>query len=178
MPGRQSRLPRRRIVVALAVAAVAGGGLAGCGTDETTAYADGWDGVCKGVGGALSTFRTEVSSAATTSPDAGDASVAAGPSAAAVTADLAAPARELQASLAEQADAAGKLDAPSRWATWNAGAIRQLAVRLKVVDDGVRRLQQGDADALALLAVGSVGPSSTAAPAKLRDKTPGCTALR
>ncbi len=155
-----------------------GTGLAACGSDQESTYADGWDSVCRGVGGALSTFRTDASTAATTSPDAGDAEVIAGTRAASVSADLLAPAKALQTALDRQFDAARRLDPPSRWAAWHATELRTIAARRSAVADGVRRLQGGDPDALPLLAVGSVGPSAVDAPADLRDKTPDCTVLR
>lgn len=176
MPGPLALPARRALAVALAAAAV--GGLAACGTDERTAYADGWDGICGDVGGAASTFRTAVSSASTDSPDPGDAAVAAGPVAGQVTADLRKPAAAYAKALGALRDEAAALDPPDRWAAWHAGELRELDVRLRIVGDGVTRLGRGDADALPLLAVGSIGPSSVRAPADLRDRTPECTALR
>jgi hypothetical protein len=175
MPGRPT-LRRGGLAVLLAVAAAAG--LTACGTDETTAYADGWDGVCEDVGSALGTFRTAVSTAATTSPDAGDDAVAGGPDPAAVTTDLLAPAVSLEKELQVARRTATELRPPDRWAAWHRAEAAQLVVRLRTVDAGVRRLREGDADALPLLAVGGFGPSSVHAPAGLRDRTPECTALR
>jgi hypothetical protein len=153
-------------------------GLTACGSDQESTYADGWDSVCRGVGGALSTFRTDASTAATSSPDAGDAEVLAGTRAAAVSADLIAPAKALQAALERQFDSARRLDPPKDWASWHATELRTLAARRSAVADGVRRLQGGDPDALPLLAVGSVGPADVDAPEDLRNKTPDCTVMR
>jgi hypothetical protein len=178
MPGRPSRPHARRIGALAALVLACGGGLAACGQDAETTYADGWDDVCRAVGGAMGDFRTAVSSAAVESPDAGDAQVARGATPAAVTGDLLKPARALQEDLAEQARAARALDPPPEWAAWHARELRELAVRLRSVDDGVRRIGRGDADALPLLAVGSIGPASVRAPAALRDRTPECTVLR
>jgi hypothetical protein len=175
MPGRPRPL-LRGTATALAVLAL-GAGLGACGTDAETTYADGWDGVCGDVGDALRTFRTAVSSAATVSPDDGDAAAAAGPTPAAVRSDLLEPAQALRTALAEQGQAAGRLDPPARWARWHAAELRRIAVRGRAIDVAVRRLGRGDADA-PLLAVGGVGPSSVRAPADLRDRTPECTTLR
>lgn len=177
MPRRPALIARRTLAVALAAAAAAGG-LTACGTDERTAYADGWDEACRDVGGALSTFRTAVSSAATDSPDAGDTAVADGTAAAAVIADLRRPAAALAKDLAAVHDDVSELDPPEDWAAWHAGEVRRLAVRLRTVDAGVARLGRGDADATVLLAIGNVGPSAVEAPAGLRDRTPECTTLR
>lgn len=170
-------LARRTLAVVL-VGAAATGGLSACGTDERVAYADGWDEVCRGVGGALSTFRTAVSSAATDSPDAGDDAVADGADPAAVAAELGKPAVALAKELAALQDDVDALDPPEDWAAWHAAEVRRLAVRLRTVDAGVARLGRGDAEATALLAIGGVGPSDVRAPAKLRDRTPECTTLR
>lgn len=177
MPRRPAPPARRALVVVLAVAAAAGG-LSACGTDERTAYAEGWDEVCRGVGGALSTFRTSVSSAATDSPDTGDDAVTGGPADAGVTADLAEPAAALAKDLSALPEDVAALDPPEEWATWHAAEVRRLAVRLRTVDAGVARLGRGDAGATPLLAIGGVGPSAVQAPAKLRDRTPECTSLR
>jgi hypothetical protein len=177
MPDRPALLARRTLALAL-VAAAGAGGLSACGTDERTAYADGWDAVCRDVGGALSTFRTAVSSAATDSPDAGDAAVVGGTAAAGVTADLRRPAAALAEDLAAVRDDVDALDPPEEWAAWHAAEVRRLAVRLRTVDAGVARLGRGDAGATVLLAIGSVGPSAVEAPATLRDRTPECTTLR
>lgn len=177
MPGRLLRPSRRRIAVLLTVAACTGG-LVACGTDTETAYVDGWDEICRDVGSDVSAFRTAVSSAATDSPDAGDEAVAQGPSPQAVTADLLAPAVALRGDLGDRVDAVRALEPPERWAAWHARELRELSARLRSVDGGVARLRRGDADALPLMAVGSIGPSSVRAPAGLRDRTPECTVLR
>ncbi|MDO9407509.1 hypothetical protein [Patulibacter sp.] len=177
MSGRPSRPSLRRIGVVLAVLACSGG-LVACGSDAETTYADGWDNACGDVGDAVSAFRTAVSSAATDSPDAGDAQAVRGPSSAAVRADLLAPAVALRRDLAEVAGEVRALDPPERWATWHGRELQQLAVRLRSVDAGVARLRRGDPDALPLLAVGSIGPASVRAPDSLRARTPECTVLR
>lgn len=177
MPGRPSRPSRRRIGVVLAVLAC-GGGLAACGSDAETTYVDGWDEACSDVGDAVSAFRTAVSSAATDSPDAGDAQAVRGPSPAAVRGDLLEPAVDLRRDLAAVAGEVRALTPPERWAAWHGREVQRLTLRLRTVDRGVARLRAGDPDALPLLAVGSIGPSSVRAPAGLRDRTPECTVLR
>lgn len=177
MPGRPPAPPRRRIAVLLAAVACAGG-LGACGSDPETTYAEGWDDVCRGIGAAVSDFRTAVSSAATVSPDPGDEQVARGPAATAVINDLAAPAEALQEDLAAQVGEARVLQPPERWVAWHGREMRELDVRLRSVRSGVQRLRRGDPDALPLLAVGSIGPAAVRAPAALRDRTPECTTLR
>ena len=168
----------RRTALALLVGVAVGGGLSACGTDDETAYADGWDGVCSQVGEALSTFRTAAASAATVSPDGGDAAVADGPTPAAVRTDLGRAAASLRRDLTALVGEARELDPPERWADWHAAELPRLDARLGTVDGAVRRLQAGDADALPLLAIGGVGPASVRAPEALRDRTPACTTLR
>lgn len=172
---RPFRTPPRAL---LALGLVAALGAVGCGADPDQEYADGWNGVCRDVASAMSGFRTDVSSAATTSPDAGDAAVASGLRSAAVVDDLAVPARKLARALRAPLRDAEALDPPARWRAWHATATRDLAARERTVADGVRRLQTGDAEALPLLALGGVGPASTRAPAALRDRTPDCTVQR
>jgi hypothetical protein len=176
MPGRPRPL-LRGIAAPLAVLAL-GAGLGACGSDAETTYATGWDDVCGDVGGAMRTFRTAVSSAATVSPDRGDAAAVAGPTPAAVRGDLLEPARALRERLGEVSQAAARLDPPARWSAWHAAELRRLAVRARSVDSGVRRLARGDADALPLLSIGGIGPSAARAPSDLRDRTPDCTVLR
>lgn len=168
----------RRTALALLVALAAGGGLVACGPDDETAYADGWDDICRDVGEALSTFRTAAASAATVSPDGGDDAVAAGPSSAAVRTDLGRAAASLQRDLTDVVGAARELDPPVRWSAWHTAELPRLDARLRTVDGAVRRLQAGDPDALPLLAIGGVGPASVRAPAALRDRTPECSTLR
>ncbi|WP_210491947.1 hypothetical protein [Patulibacter sp. SYSU D01012] len=168
--------PAARGGVALLVLAALGA--AGCGTDPRDDYAAGWDAICADVGAATATFRADVSAAAKTSADAGDATVARGLRPDAVAGDLATPARKLDRALRSTVDAARALDAPEEWASWHAGAVQRLTVRVRAVDDAVQRLQGGDPDALAGTAVGSVGPADVRAPAGLRDRTPECTVLR
>lgn len=177
VPSRTARPARRALAVLLTAAAVASG-LSACGADERTAYAEGWDEVCRGVGGALSDFRTAVSSAATDSPDSGDEAVMRTTVAAEVAADLARPSAALVEELAALREDVGALDPPDEWATWHAGEVRRLAVRLRTVDEGAARLARGDAGGTVLLAIGGVGPSDVQAPAGLRDRTPDCTTLR
>ena len=171
---RSSPAARGGLVLLLAAAL----GAAGCGTDAREDYAAGWDAICSDVGQATATFRADVSSAATTSADAGDATVAAGLRPAAVAADLATPARKLDRALRGTVTAARELQATSEWAAWHAGAVRTLAVRVRAVDAAVAALQDGDPDDLADTAIGSVGPADVRAPAGLRDRTPECTVLR
>lgn len=179
MPGVHGR-PRpqlRGIAATLAVVAL-GAGVGACGTDAEATYAADWDEVCVGVGDALREFRTAVSSAATVSPDGGDAAAIAGPSPEAVRDDLLEPARALRTAMAEQFAAAGRLKAPARWSTWQATEVRELARRARSIDTAVGRLARGDADALPLLSIGGVGPASAGAPSALRDQTPECTTMR
>jgi hypothetical protein len=177
MAGMPRRLPTPPRAV-LALGLVAALAAAGCGADPEQEYAEGWNGVCRDVASALSAFRTDVSSAATTSPDAGDQAVATGLRTEAVVADLAVPARKLTRALRAPLRDAEALKPPAVWRTWHATAIRDLAARERTVADGVRRLQSGDAEALPLLALGGVGPAATSAPAALRDQTPDCTVQR
>lgn len=179
MPGvhGRSRHPFRGLAAGLAVLTLAAG-LGGCGTDAETTYASDWDDVCTGVGDALRTFRTAVSSAATVSTDGGDAAAIAGPTPEAVRGDLLEPAQALRTAMATQFAAAGRLEAPARWKAWQAAEVRDLARRARSIDTAVERLGRGDADALPLLSVGGVGPASARAPADLRDRTPECTTMR
>lgn len=177
IPGMLAPSAGRALAVLLASVA-AGGVLAACGTDEEAAYVDGWDAVCRDVGESLSDFRTAASSAATVSPDGGDAAVAAGPAPSAVTSDLGAASASLRADLQDAVAPTRELRPPLRWRTWHGEELRRLQVRLRTVEAGARRLRAGDPDALPLLAIGGVGPSSVRAPASLRDRTPECTALR
>lgn len=177
MAGMPRRLPTPSRAV-LALGLVAALGATGCGTTAEEDYAEGWNGVCRDVASAMSAFRTDVSTAATTSPDAGDAAVASGLRPDAVVDDIAVPARKLTRALRAPLRDAERLDPPAAWRTWHARATRDLAARERAVADGVRRLQAGDAEALPLLALGGVGPASTSAPAALRDQTPDCTVQR
>lgn len=179
MPGVHGRpRPLLRGFAAVLATVTLGAGLGACGSDAETTYASDWDEVCTGVGDALREFRTAVSSAAAVSPDAGDAAAIAGPAPEAVRDHLLEPAEALRTTLAEQFAAAGRLEAPPRWSTWQASEVRELARRSRSLDAAVRRLARGDAEALPLLSVGGVGPSSARAPSDLRDRTPACTTMR
>jgi hypothetical protein len=178
MAGMPRRLPLPSRAL-LALGLVAALGAAGCGAgDPRDDYAERWDGICRDVASATAAFRTAASTAATTSPDAGDATVASGLRPADVASDLAVPARKLARALAGPLDRAADLEPPDEWRTWHARELRRLAARERSLAAGVTRLQAGDPDALPLLAVGGVGPASTQAPAALRDRTPDCTIQR
>lgn len=175
MPGVRPTLRRGTTVLTLAAVLAVGG----CGGgDVGDDYARGWDGICGNVSDAYRTFRSDASAAATRSQDPGNAAVAGGLSAPAVAADLAPAARKLQRTLREPLREAAKLQPPERWTAWNTRALRQVRRQERVLADGVRRLQTGDGDALATLALGGIGPAAIDAPTDLRDRTPACTAQR
>jgi hypothetical protein len=163
---------------AVALLAAAGLGLSGCGSSASDDYAAGWNGICRDVGGAYKTFRSDVSTAAGQSPDAGDATVSAGLSRTAVAADLAKPTRKLERALQAPLARAAALHPPAEWSAWHAGAVRALAAQDRVITAGGQRLQAGDPDAIDAIALGGIGPASVSAPAALRDLTPDCTALQ
>ncbi|MCK9247673.1 MAG: hypothetical protein M0P31_01660 [Solirubrobacteraceae bacterium] len=170
-----SPLGRRALttVVGVAIAATT----VGCGSSDD-GYAEAWDGLCGDVAGAFAAFRTDVATAAGRSDDPGDDAATRPASRDEVVGDLEAPVTALRDALRRPWDAVADLEPPERWARWHTEAVEQLQARRRILEDGVRRVAAGDADALASLALGGFGPASADAPQALREATPSCARMR
>lgn len=171
-----TRPTRRALVVALCVTAL---GVTACGSEPPEdRYAADWDAICGDVKGALQEFRTGLVTAARAAPDAGDDAAHEPLDAAAASALLQRPAGRLGRALDAPLRRARELEPPERWRRWHEQAVERFATQVAVVDAGVRRVADGDAEQLASLAIGGFGPASLQAPPDLRDRTPICVGLR
>jgi hypothetical protein len=169
-----ARNPVSLVLLALGLVAVAAGlGVSGRGQDAGQRYATGWNAVCRDVSGAMSTFRTAVSSAVEVDHDATERATPAE----AIRSHVATPARVLDVAVTRAFSNAADLEPTEAWRAWHASELGRLAARRSVLELGVQRLEVGDTQALPLLAIGAVGPASVRAPAALRDRTPECTTL-